>query len=239
MKRLAIKVDSVALLREARRGREPEPVAVAILAELAGADRIAVHLRADRRGTQERDAEMMRRMLGCELHLHMAPTQEMIKVAAALKPDSVSLVPERREEQGTEGGLDVLLNSAHLKKTHDSLREAGPRVALLVEPDLDQIKGVYKIGAEWVHLYTGKMGEAADRAQHGREQERVVNAARAAARMGLKVIAGGGLGYRAAGWLARVDEIEEIQVGHAFVARACLVGVERAVRDLRDAIAGR
>src|SRR3990172_8577059 len=106
MKRLAIKVDSVALLREARRGREPEPVGAAILAELAGADRIAVHLRADRRGTQERDAEMMRRMLGCELHLHMAPSQDLIKFAAALKPDSISLVPERREEQGTEGGLD-------------------------------------------------------------------------------------------------------------------------------------
>jgi pyridoxine 5-phosphate synthase len=112
-------------------------------------------------------------------------------------------------------------------------------VALLVEPDMDQLKGVYKLGAEWVHLFTGKLGEPGDRAQRAREEERVVGAARAAARMGLKIMAGGGLGYRTAAWLAGVDEIEEIQVGHAFVARSCLVGVERAVRELREAVSGR
>ena len=239
MKRLGIKVDGFALLRETRRGREPDPVAAAVLAEMAGADRICIHLRADRRGTQERDAELMRRMLGVELHLHMAPTNDMVKVAHALKPDSVSLVPERRDEQGTESALDVLLNSAHLKKTHDALREAGLRVALLVEPDLDQLKGVYKMGGEWVHLSTAKMSETSDRAQRAREEERVLNAARAAARMSLKVLAGGGLGYRSAAWLGRIDEVEEILVGHAVVARSCLVGVERAVRELRDAVAGR
>lgn len=239
MKRLAIKVDGFALLRDTRRGREPDPVTAAMLAEMAGADRIAIHLRGDRRGTQERDAELMRKMLGVELHLHMAPTTDMVKAAHALKPDSVSLVPERRDEQGTEAGLDVLLNSAHLKKTHDALREAGLRVVLMVEPDLDQVKGVYKIGAEWVHLFTGKLGETSDRAQRAREEERVLNAARAAARMGLKVMAGGSLGYPAAAWLGRLDEVEEIQVGHAVVARSCLVGVERAVRELRDAVAGR
>lgn len=239
MKRLAIKVDGFAMLRDTRRGREPDPVTAAVLAELGGADRVAIHLRADRRGTQERDAELMRRMLGIELHLHMAPASEMIKAAHTLKPDSVSLVPERRDEQGTEGALDVLLNSAHLKKTYDALREAGLQVALMVEPDLDQVKGIYKLGAEWVHLSTARLADPADRTQRAREEERIVNAAHAAARMGLKVIAGGGLSYRTAAWLGRVEEIEEIQVGHAFVARASLIGVERAVRELREAVAGR
>jgi len=239
MKRLAVKVDGFALLRESRRGRDPDPVTAAVLAELAGADRIVVHLRADKRGTQERDAELMRRMLGIELHLHMAASADMLKTAGALKPDSVSLVPERREEQGTETGLDVLLNAGHLKKVHDAVREAGPRVALMVDPDLDQIKGTYKLGAEWVHLFTGKLGESVDRAQRAREEERLLSAARTASRMGLKVVAGGGLTYRTVAWVSRIEEIEEIQVGHAFVARAALVGVERAVRELRETIAGR
>ncbi|MEE9218863.1 MAG: pyridoxine 5'-phosphate synthase [Acidobacteriota bacterium] len=239
MKRLAVKVDGFAVLRESRRAREPDPVAAAVLAELAGTDRIAIHLRGDRRGTQERDAELMRRMIGVELHLHMAATNDMIKTALALKPDSVSLVPERHDEQGTSGGLDVLLNAAHLKKAHNSLREAGLRVALLIDPDLDQVKGVYKLGAQMVHFFTGKLGEAVDGAQRAHEQRRLAEAARTASRIGLKVLAGGSLGYRDMAWVARMEEIEEIHVGHAFVSRACLVGVERAVRELRDAIAGR
>jgi pyridoxine 5-phosphate synthase len=169
----------------------------------------------------------------------MAPTTEMIKTALSLKPDSVSLVPERRDEQGTEAGLDVLLNAAHLKKTHDALRESGLRVALTVEPDLDQVKGIYKLGAKWVQFFTGKLGGGADGGQRATEQRRLIDATRAAHKMGLHVIAGGGLSYRTAAWVSRIDEVEEIHVGHAFVSRACLVGVERAVRELRDAVRGR
>ncbi len=239
MKRVTVKLDGFALLREQRRGREPNPVAAAVLAELAGADRVAVHLRGNRRGTQERDAELMRRMIGIDLHLYMAATTDMIKTALSLKPESVTLVPERRDEQGTEAGLDVVLNAAHLRKSHDSLREAGLQVALMVEPDLDQVKSTYKLGAKWIHFFTGKLGESVDGGQQANEQRRLVDATRAAHKMGLRVIAGGGLGYRTAGWVGRIDEVEEIHVGHAFVSRACLVGVDRAVRELRDAVSGR
>ena len=232
--RLGVNVDHIATIREARRGREPDPVAAAALAELAGADGITVHLRGDRRHIQDRDVDLLRRTIATRLNLEAAATPQMVTVAATHKPDTVTLVPERREEITTEGGLDVLLNQNLVRKTAQDLRAAGVLVSVFVDPDFDQIKAIAKLEIRIIEINTAKYSEALKPQQAVSEADKVSQCARAAARMGLKVLAGHGLNYRNVRRIVEIAEIEELNIGHSIVARAALVGMERAVREMKE-----
>jgi pyridoxine 5-phosphate synthase len=232
--RLGVNVDHIATLREARRGREPDPVAAAVLAELAGADGITVHLRGDRRHIQDRDVELLRRSIGTRLNLEAAATPQMVTVAATHKPDTVTLVPERREEVTTEGGLDVLLNQNLVRKTAQDLKAAGVAVSVFVDPDYDQIKAIAKLEIGLIEINTAKYSEAVKPSQAKIEAEAVSQCARAAVKLGLKVFAGHGLNYRNVRRIVEIPEIEELNIGHSIVARAAMVGLERAVREMKD-----
>jgi len=231
--RLGVNVDHIATLREARRTNEPDPIIAAALAELAGADQITVHLRGDRRHIKERDLEILRRTVRTRLNVEMAATEEMVKLAATYKPHSVTLVPERREEISTEGGLDVILNQSHLKRIVGALRESGLSVSIFVDPDFDQIKSVTKVDAGVIEINTGKYADAKSEELRSLELNKVVNAARAGHKLGLRVAAGHGLTYINVAPVVSIPEIEELNIGHSIVARAALVGFERAVREMK------
>ena len=231
--RLGVNVDHIATLREARRTNEPDPVVAAALAELAGADQITVHLRGDRRHIKERDLEILRRTVRSRLNVEMAATDEMVKMAAGIKPACVTLVPERREEITTEGGLDVILNQSHLKKIVGAMRESGLPVSIFVDPDFDQIKAVTKVDANVIEINTGKYADAKTDELRALELNKVVNAARAGRKLGLRVVAGHGLTYQNVAPIVAIPEIEELNIGHSIVARASLVGMERAVREMK------
>ena len=232
--RLGVNVDHIATLREARRGREPDPVAAAVLAEMAGADGITVHLRGDRRHIQDRDVEILRRTIATRLNLEAAATPQMVTAASTYKPDTVTLVPERREEITTEGGLDVLLNQNLVRKTAQDLRAAGVPVSVFVDPDYDQIKAISKLEIGLIEINTAKYSEAMKPEQATAEADTVAQCARAAAKLGLKVLAGHGLNYRNVRRIVEIPEIEELNIGHSIVARAALVGMERAVREMLE-----
>jgi pyridoxine 5-phosphate synthase len=231
--RLGVNVDHVATLRQARRAVYPDPVAAAVLAELGGADQITVHLREDRRHVQDRDVEVLRRTVQTTLNLEMAATDDMVRIAVALSPDVCTLVPERRQELTTEGGLDVVANRAAVERATRALRDAGRRVSLFVDPDLAQVRASLEVGAHAVELHTGTYCDALEAARAA-ELARLVAAAREGARIGLEVAAGHGLHYRNVGPVAAIPEIVELNIGHAIVARAVLVGLERAVAEMRD-----
>jgi pyridoxine 5-phosphate synthase len=232
--RLGVNVDHIATLREARRGREPDPVAAAILAEMAGADGITVHLRGDRRHIQDRDVDLLRKTIATRLNLEAAATPQMVTAASTYKPDTVTLVPERREEITTEGGLDVLLNQNLVRKTAQDLRAAGVPVSVFVDPDYDQIKAISKLEIGLIEINTAKYSEATNPARAAAEADTVAQCARAAAKLGLRVFAGHGLNYRNVRRIVEIPEIEELNIGHSIVARAALVGMERAVREMLD-----
>ncbi len=232
--RLGVNVDHIATLRQARKAEEPDPVAAATLAELAGADGITIHLRGDRRHIQERDLELLRKVVKTRLNLEMAASPAMVTTAATHKPDHVTLVPERREEVTTEGGLDVLLNLTLARKTVGEIREAGIEVSIFADPDYDQIKAISKLGARMIEINTAKYSEARREDLALKEADAVAQAARAASKMGLRVLAGHGLDYTNVRRIVQIPEIEELNIGHAIVARAVLVGMERAVREMKE-----
>ena len=234
--RHGVNVDHVATVRQARRASEPDPVHAAVLAELGGADGITVHLRSDRRHIQDRDVEILRQVVKTRLNLEMAATQEMVKIALTIKPDQATLVPERREELTTEGGLDVVLNSVHLKPVVKMLEDGGMRVSLFVDPDLEQVKESHRLGAAAVEINTAAYADARDDRGRDAALRRVADAARLGGKLGLLVHAGHGLTYGNAGRVAAITEISELNIGHSIVARALLVGVERAVREMVAAI---
>jgi pyridoxine 5-phosphate synthase len=234
--KLAVNVDYVATVRQARRAEEPDPVTAAALAELAGAQGIVVHLREDRRHTQERDLNLLRQTVKTKLNLEMAATQEMLKIALSVKPDMVTLVPERREEVTSEGGLEVQLNRENLKKYVRLFKDADITVSLFISPDLDQIKAAQWVETDYIEVHTGPFCEARTISQRQEEFDRIHNAVKLAHKIGLGVKAGHGLDYRNIGWLADVAEIEEFTIGHAIVARAVLIGFERAVREMVELI---
>jgi len=235
--RLGVNVDHIATVREARKGQEPDPVVAAALAEMAGADGITVHLRSDRRHIQDRDLELLRKTVQTRLNLEAAATPQMTTIASTHKPDQVTLVPERREEITTEGGLDVLLNQNLVKKTAIDLREAGIKVSIFVDPDYDQLKAIAKLGIEAIEINTAKYSEAADPQHAAPEADKIAQIARAAAKLGLKVYAGHGLNYRNVRRIVQIAEIEELNIGHSIVARATLVGIDRAVREMKALMA--
>jgi pyridoxine 5-phosphate synthase len=234
--RLGVNVDHVATLRQSRRTIYPDPVAAAMLAELGGADQITIHLREDRRHIQERDLAILRKTVATRLNLEMAATQEMVKTAYEVKPDVATLVPERREELTTEGGLDVVGGRDALRRVVKTLRDADIRVSLFIDPDLDQVKAAHRAEAEIVELHTGRFCDARLAVDRRRELSRIVDACKAAAKLGLEVAAGHGLNYQNVRAVAALPEIEELNIGHAIVARAVLVGFERAVREMKDLI---
>jgi pyridoxine 5-phosphate synthase len=231
--RLAVNIDHIATIREARKSDEPDPVAAAAICELAGAQGITVHLRGDRRHIQDRDVEILRRTVTTHLNVEMAATAEMVRIAQTIKPHQVTLVPERRDEVTTEGGLDVVLHAANVEKVTRQLLDSGIDVSLFIDPDIDQIRQTHKLRAPKIEINTGKYTEAwSRRGNWSGELEKVVTAAKAARKMGLAVLAGHGLNYRNIDGITAINDIEELNIGHSIVARAALVGLERAVREM-------
>ncbi len=232
MFKLLVNVDHVATLREARKAGEPDPVAAAVLAELGGADGIIVHLREDRRHIQDRDLRILREIVRTKLNLEMAATQEMLQIALEVKPDMVTLVPERREELTTEGGLEVQLNQDHLRKLTQMLKEAGILVSFFIDPELDQVKASHIIEADFVEIHTGTYADATTPARIREEFGRIADAVKFSNRLKLRVNAGHGLNYHNIFSLLDLTGIEEFSIGHSIVARSVLVGFERAVREM-------
>lgn len=230
--RLGVNVDHVATLRQARRGKQPDPLFAAALAELGGAAQITVHLREDRRHIQDRDLRIMRDTVKTLLNLEMAATQELVKIAYETRPDVSTLVPERREELTTEGGLDVIGQRDNLRKVVRTLRDAEIEVALFIDPDLDQVRASHKLDADRIELHTGRYAEARNGQEREAELARIVDCAKAAKKLGLSVAAGHGLDYQNVQAIARIAEIEELNIGHSIVGRAVFVGMERAVREM-------
>jgi pyridoxine 5-phosphate synthase len=238
MARLGVNIDHVATVRQARRAPEPDPVHAAVLAELGGAAGITVHLRQDRRHVQDRDLEVLRQTVRTKLNLEMAATQEMLRVALTVKPDQATLVPERREELTTEGGLDVVLNSVQLKPIVKTLAEGGIEVSIFLDPDLEQVKEAHKLDAQAVEINTASWADARDAKQRETALRRIVDAARLGRRLGLLVHAGHGLTYQNVAPIAALSEVSELNIGHSIVSRAVLVGMERAVREMAALLAG-
>jgi pyridoxine 5-phosphate synthase len=232
--RLGVNVDHVATIRQSRRTRYPDPVAAAMIAELAGADQITIHLREDRRHVQERDLQILRQTVATRLNLEMAATQEMVKVALETKPDLVTLVPERREELTTEGGLDLVASRDVVRRVVRTLRDAEIEVSVFIDTDLDQVKAAHRIEAQMVEFHTGRYCEARLDADRKRELARLIDACKAASKLGLAVAAGHGLHYENVTAVAAIPEVQELNIGHAIVARAVLLGMERAVREMKE-----
>ena len=241
MLRLGVNIDHVATVRQARRAKQPDPVHAAVLAEMGGADGITVHLRGDRRHIQDRDLEVLRQTVTTRLNLEAAVTQEMTRIVLTVKPNQVTLVPERREEVTTEGGLDAVLNSVQIRPMVKTLQDAGIDVSLFVDPELEQVKEAHKLDAHAVELNTAAWSEARERRARARWRYRkLTDAARLGRKLGLSVHAGHGLDYQNVGEIAAMSELCELNIGHAIVARAVLVGMERAVREMAEAMrAGR
>jgi pyridoxine 5-phosphate synthase len=229
---LAVNIDHIATIRQARKTDEPDPVAAAVICELAGARGITVHLRSDRRHIQDRDIEVLRRTVTTTLNVEMAATREMIRIAQVVKPHQVTLVPEKREELTTEGGLDVVLHGGNVQKTVRELLDSGIDVSIFVDPDLEQLRACQRTGAPKIEINTGKYATSRHTPQAAAELEKVETAARAGRKFGFSVLAGHGLTYRNIDAIARIEQIEELNIGHSIIARASLVGLERAVREM-------
>ena len=236
MSRLGVNIDHVATIRQARGSFEPDPVAAAVLAELAGADGITIHLREDRRHIQDRDLTILRQTVQTKLNLEMAATAEMVEIAVTVHPDCCTLVPEKRQELTTEGGLDVRLNLEHITDAVRKLHDAGIIVSLFIDPDLDQIKAAAKSGADYIEIHTGSYAEAEDWDAEEIELEKIDNAIKMASKLGLGVNAGHGLNYINIKKIAALGGIEEYNIGHAIISRAVLVGLDRAVREMVELI---
>ena len=232
MIKLSVNVDHIATLRQARRAAEPDPVAAAVICELAGAGGITVHLRADRRHIQDRDVELLRGVCRTRLDLEMAATPAMIAFACRLRPDLVTLVPERPEEITTEGGLDVIGGMEEIRGACERLGGEGLVVSIFVDPRTDQVRACRRAGARLIEINTGRYAEAGGEEARGRELHAVEEAGRAGLDEGLRLAAGHGLDFRNVGPIAAMPGVEELNIGHAIIARAALVGLDQAVREM-------
>ena len=231
MVELSVNVDHVATIREARKTNEPDPVAAAVLVELAGGDGITVHLREDRRHIQDRDLRILRETVKLPLNLEMAATEEMIGIAREIAPEQVTIVPEKRQEVTTEGGLDVVGQEAHIASSIRVLNEAGIPVSLFIDPERAQIEASKRSGAEAVELHTGEYARTRGEGQRA-QLTRIEEMARFGAGLDLEIHAGHGLTYQNIFGILTVPEIVELSIGHSIVSRAVLAGMERAVRDM-------
>lgn len=233
MPRLGVNVDHVATLRQARGGTDPDPLAAAVLVELAGADGLVVHLREDRRHIQDRDLRLLREVTRTKLDLEMAADDEMVKIALNVRPDLVTLVPEKRQELTTEGGLDVAGQRDRIHNIISELHGGGIPVSVFIEPDLGQVKAAHKISADFVELHTGRYANASRSKEADAEFESITQAARLAYKLGIGVNAGHGLDYRNVKRLTHIAEIVEYNIGHSIIARAVLVGIVQAVKEMK------
>lgn len=235
---LGVNIDHVATVRQARRTTEPDPVAAAVLAELGGADGITVHLREDRRHIQERDVRCLRQTVQTHLNLEMAATPEMVAIALDIHPDYVTLVPERRQEITTEGGLDVVASQALLTQTVQELQSQAIPVSLFIDPDSQQIQAAQETGAQWIELHTGTYALAKHEIERHQELARLRVGAKLAQELGLRVNAGHGLTYQNVYPVAGIAGMEALNIGHSIISRAVLVGLTQAVRDMKRAMKG-
>ncbi len=236
MSELAVNVDHVATLREARKTKYPEPVAAAIAAETAGADAIVVHLRQDRRHINERDVRILRRVVQTRLILEMAATSEMLNIALDIKPDCVTLVPEKREELTTEGGLDIITHQHNVKEAVNTLKNADIRVCIFIDPDLDQIKMAHKLDTDMIEIHTGAFCDSTTHSRKAHEFSRIVNAAKMGSKLTLGVNAGHGICYNTIKAFKGLSEISEFSIGHSIISRSILTGMEQAVREMKQLI---
>ena len=236
MAELGVNIDHVATVREARKTNEPDPVWAAMLAELGGADGITLHLREDRRHIQERDLRVLRETVAVKLNLELACEEEVLAIACRTRPDQVSLVPEKREEVTTEGGLDVVGTASKVAETVERLREAGIIVSLFVDPSLDQIEAAREVAAQAVELHTGQYALARPGDDQQAQLEVLSRASSRAVELGLTLHAGHGLTYRNVQPVAAIADMCELNIGHSIIARAVMVGMERAVREMKQLI---
>jgi len=235
MTKLGVNIDHVATVRQARMGIEPDPVWAASIAELAGADGITVHLREDRRHIQDRDVRLLRSTVKSKLNLEMAVSDEIVDIALELRPEQVSLVPEKREEVTTEGGLDVLGGGDRLVNAVQRLKDAGIQVNFFIDPEPEQIRSSADIGADGVELHTGQYALAGV-AECSQRLAELASGAQMASELGLIVAAGHGLDYLNVGPVAELAQVEELNIGHSIISRAVFVGLDLAVREMRVAI---
>ena len=236
MIRLGVNIDHVATVRQARRAAEPDPVAAAVLALLGGADGITVHLREDRRHIQDRDVRLLRQIVTNRLNLEMSVVDEIVAIACEVKPDEATIVPERREELTTEGGLDVVKNQSAVAKAMKQLQKAAIAVSLFIDPDIRQIEMARVLGAKAIEIQTARFSEAKTPADRQRERDLLVEATDFARQQGLHVHMGHGLNYENVHAVACIAGVEELNIGHSIVSRAVLVGMERALREMKEAI---
>jgi len=232
MATLGVNVDHIATIRQARGGKDPDPVQAAVLCELAGASGITAHLREDRRHIQDRDIYLLKQTISTRLNMEMAPTSEMIKIAVDVLPYMVTLVPEKREERTTEGGLNVRERERELSKAVETFKNNNILVSLFIDPDLNEIKAAKRTGATHIELHTGFYSNASSAQAVAEELGKLKDAAMAANKLGLHVNAGHGLNYQNVTPVAEISYMEELNIGHAIVARSSLVGLEAAVRDM-------
>ena len=238
MAKLSVNVDHIATIRQARGVAEPDPVAAAVLAELAGADGITIHLREDRRHIQDRDVAILRQTIKTRMNLEMALTDEMVAIALKTLPDSVTLVPEGRHELTTEGGLDVVMLQSTLKQKIALLQQAGIIVSLFIEPNIEQIKASHKVGADYMEIHTGMYCEVQTEGERREQLGRIELAISAARKLGLGINAGHGLDYRNIRSILALPGIEEFNIGHSIISRAALVGMDKAVREMLELTKG-
>jgi pyridoxine 5-phosphate synthase len=236
MPRLGVNIDHIATLREARKGVEPEPVFAALMCEAAGADGIVAHLREDRRHIKERDVYILRQVVRTKLNLEMSIAAEIVDIACDVKPDQATLVPEKRQELTTEGGLDVAANLDRVKKTVARLEKNNVPASLFIDPERSQIRASKRTGASFIELHTGRYADAKTAAQQAGYLKELVEAGKYARGLGLKVFAGHGLNYHNVGPVAAIKGIEELNIGHSIICRAALVGLERAVKEMKALI---
>jgi pyridoxine 5-phosphate synthase len=234
--RLGVNIDHIATLRQARRGAEPDPLHAVGLVERAGADGIVCHLREDRRHIQDRDLKLIRALVATHLNMEMAATEEMVRIALELAPDMATLVPEKREEVTTEGGLNLKAGGEELGRQIRILRNHGIVVSVFIDPDLDMVREAKRLGAQFVELHTGDYAGQRGEAELEQAAERLRDAAVAARRFGLRVSAGHGLNYLNVARIAAMPEVEELNIGHSIVSRSVFTGLEAAVRDMLRAI---
>lgn len=236
MPELMVNIDHVATLREARGIHYPDPVFAAGIARMAGATGIIIHLREDRRHIKDRDLRILRDVVRTRLNLEMAATPEMTKIAASTKPDMITLVPEKRQELTTEGGLDVIKHAAKIEKVIAAVKKRGIAVSLFIDPAEEQIKASAAIGADMMEIHTGAYADARTARMKKRELDKVIRSAVLGKELGLGVNAGHGLHYHNVREIAMIPQIDELSIGHSIIARAVFVGLDRAVRDMIELI---
>ena len=236
MPRLGVNIDHVATVRQARGVNYPDPVIAAGIVELAGAHGIVCHLREDRRHIQDRDLRLLREVVQTRLNLEMGATEDMVSIALSTKPDIVTLVPEKREELTTEGGLDVVKHFSSLKKAVQKLQKGEIPVSLFIDPLADQIEASEDVGASAIEIHTGHFCDARTQSEADKELKRILDAVKEASHRKLQIAAGHGLNYVNVRRIAEIEEIEELNIGHSIIARAILVGLDQAVREMIELI---